>query len=287
MNSVRKTKHSKIRNTGLLFEFLVRQITADVLGKKNNSKAIKIIKKRFNENVELGKELVLYNAIINTKFNSDKKAAYLIDEVLRKRKTLNNSQLRREKYNLIKQIKGTFDLNEFMSSKIKNYKIYASIYKLFEYQSKICPEDKTETHFNLVEYVTTNKKTKLNNPVDQEYKRDEDLRILSYKILLEKFNNKYSELNFKQKTLLKEYINNISNTNSLKEYIQNEIKYVIKELKNNKKNIKDKITKIKLNEATNSIDKFCNIGNEKVVKDNAVVQLMRYYELIKELQKHA
>ena len=113
------------------------------------------------------------------------------------------------------------------------------------------------------------------------------MRILSYKILLEKFNNKYSKLNLKQRTLLKEYINNISNTNSLKEYIQNEIKYVRKELKNNKKNIKDKITKIKLNEATNSIDKFCNIGNKKVVKDTAVVQLMRYYELIKELKKHA
>ena len=116
---------------------------------------------------------------------------------------------------------------------------------------------------------------------------NEDLRILSYKILLEKFNKKYSKLDVKQKSLLKEYINNISNTNSLKEYIQKEIKYVRKELKSNKKNIKDKITKIKLNEAANSINKFCNIGSKKIVKDKAVVQLIRYYELIKELRKHA
>ncbi len=285
MNNTKKLKHSKIRNTGLIFEFLVRQITADVLSKEDNSKAISIIKKKFNENTELGKELLLYNTIINTKFNSDKKANYLIDEVLKQRQSLSNAQLKREKYNLIKYLKENFNLNRFMSSKIKNYKIYASVYKLFEFNDKIKPEEKTETHFNLVEYITTtvNNKERTNS----KYKNDEDLRILSYKILLEKFNKKYSKLDVKQKSLLKEYINNISNTNSLKEYIQKEIKYVRKELKSNKKNIKDKITKIKLNEAANSINKFCNIGSKKIVKDKAVVQLMRYYELIKELRKHA
>jgi len=284
MNNTKKLKHSKIRNTGLIFEFLVRQITADVLSKEDNSKAVSIIKKRFNENTELGKELLLYNTIINTKFNSDKKADYLIDEVLKQRQSLSNAQLKREKYNLIKYLKENFNLNRFMSSKIKNYKIYASVYKLFEFNDKIKPEEKTETHFNLVEYITTT----VNNReyTNSKYKNDEDLRILSYKILLEKFNKKYSKLDVRQKALLKEYINNISNTNSLKEYIQKEIKYVKRELKNNKKNIKDKITKIKLNEAANSINKFCNIGNKKIVKDKAVVQLMRYYELIKELQKH-
>ena len=285
MNNTKKLKHSKIRNTGLIFEFLVRQITADVLSKEDNSKAVSIIKKRFNENTELGKELLLYNTIINTKFNSDKKADYLIDEVLKQRQSLNNAQLKREKYNLIKYLKENFNLNRFMSSKIKNYKIYASVYKLFEFNDKIKPEEKTETHFNLVEYITTTVNNK--ERTNLKYKNDEDLRILSYKILLEKFNKKYSKLDVKQKSLLKEYINNISNTNSLKEYIQKEIKYVRKELKSNKKNIKDKITKIKLNEAANSINRFCNIGSKKIVKDKAVVQLMRYYELIKELRKHA
>ena len=118
MNNTKKLKHSKIRNTGLIFEFLVRQITADVLSKEDNSKAISIIKKKFNENTELGKELLLYNTIINTKFNSDKKADYLIDEVLKQRQSLSNAQLKREKYNLIKYLKENFNLNRFMSSKI-------------------------------------------------------------------------------------------------------------------------------------------------------------------------
>lgn len=286
MNTNKKVKHSKIRNTGLLFEFLVRQITADVLSREDNSKAIAIIKKRFNENTELGKELTLYNIIINTRFNTDKEANFLIKEILEQRQTLSNSLLKREKYNLIKYLKETFNLNSFMSSKVKNYKIYASIYKLFECGKDIHPKEKTISHFSLVEHITTKRKPDNAKNSNLEYKNNEDLRILSYKILLEKFNSKYSKLNFKQKTLLKEYINNISNTNSLKEYIQKEIKFVKKELRQRIEFIDDKITKIKLNEAGRSIDKFCNIGNKKIVKDSAVVQLMRYYELIKELKKH-
>ena len=282
-----KVKHSKIRNTGLLFEFLLRQITADILDKEQNSYAVKIMKKRFNERTELGKELALYNVILNKKFNTDKKANFLIKEVLDRRNDLNHSLLRREKYNLIKELKEKFDLTMLLSSNIKNYKVYASIYKLFESSDTISPDEKTEIHFNLVEHIT---KHNLANSKSSNYKnlpQNQDLRILSYKILLEKFNEKYSKLNIKQKSLLKEYINNISNTNSLREYVKAEILYVKKQLMANTKHIDDKITKIKLNEAVNSIDKICKLGTFKNVKDNAIVQLMRYYELIKQLKKHA
>ena len=286
MGTNNKIKHVKIKNTGLIFEFLLRQVTADVLDKQNNSKTVNILKKRFNENTELGKELTLYNTLINTKFKSDKKANFLVEEVLKQRRFLNNSQLKREKYNLIKQLKEQFDLNNFMSSKVKNYKTYASIYKLFEYENGMSAHDKTETHFNIVEYITTSKKTKLTDTVNSQYAKDEDLRILSYKILLEKFNKKYSNLNYKQKSLLKAYINNISNTNLLKEYIAGETKILKKTLKKSSTIVKDKVVKIKLNEAINSIDQFCNVGNKKTVQDSAVVQLMRYYELAKQLKIH-
>jgi hypothetical protein len=286
MGTNNKIKHVKIKNTGLIFEFLLRQVTADVLDKQNNSKTVNILKKRFNENTELGKELTLYNTLINTKFKSDKKANFLVEEVLKQRRFLNNSQLKREKYNLIKQLKEQFDLNNFMSSKVKNYKTYASIYKLFEYENGMSAHDKTETHFNIVEYITTSKKTKLTDTVNSQYAKDEDLRILSYKILLEKFNKKYSNLNYKQKSLLKAYINNISNTNLLKEYVAGETKILKKTLKKSSTIVKDKVVKIKLNEAINSIDQFCNVGNKKTVQDSAVVQLMRYYELAKQLKIH-
>ena len=138
---MQKIKHNKVRNTGLLFEFLLRQITSDVLNKKD-SEAVKIIKQKFNENTELGKELALYNILFNRKFKDDKKAEYFISEVISSRKDLNNQKLKRERYNLIKEIQDTYDLQKFFSSKVDNYKTYASIYTLFEY-TNISPDKKT------------------------------------------------------------------------------------------------------------------------------------------------
>ena len=281
---MRKLKHSKIRNTGLLFEFLLRQITADVLNKKNDSKAAHMIKQSFNERTELGKELALYNIIINKKFNSDKKADYFINEVINERKNLNNSVLKREKYNLIKEIKNNYDLQNFLSSKVKSYSVYASIYKLFEYNN-ISPIEKTESHFNLVEHVTTSNKTNIQSSLSTILPKDEDLRIITYQTLLEKFNSKHSNLNYPQKSLLRAYINNVSNTNSLKEYLEVVVPVIKKELKQHSHKLTDKVVQIKLAEAIKSIDKFCGVSKSKLVKDNIVVQTMRYMDLLKELKK--
>ena len=281
---MRKVKHNKIRNTGLLFEFLLRQITSDVLNKET-SKAVTIVKQRFNEKTELGKELALYNIIINKKFNSDKQANYFINEVVTARNGLNNTQLKREKYNLIKEIQNVYDLQKFLSSKVSNYKIYASTYKLFEYKS-LSPDEKTESFFNIVEHVTTdNKSIKLSESVPS-LPDDEDLRILTYRTLLEKFNQKYTKLSGAQKNLLREYINNVSNTNSLKETLKEIVNGLKKDLKTHSKNLKDKVVKIKMNEVLNSIDKFCGTNDKSdVVKDEYVIQTMRYLELVKEVKK--
>tara|TARA_R100000458_G_C8201057_1_gene191593 strand:- start:2 stop:874 length:873 start_codon:yes stop_codon:yes gene_type:complete len=279
-----KVKHNKIRNTGLLFEFLLRQITSDVLN-KTNGKAVNIVKHRFNENTELGKELALYNILINKKFKDDKKADYFINEVISSRKALNNSVLKRERYNLIKEIQSTYNLQKFMSSKVNDYKTYASIYKLFEY-SNLSPDEKTESFFNLVEHVTTNNNSMKLSETMKKLPDDEDLRILTYKTLLEKFNQKYSKLNLAQKSLLREYINNISNTNSLKDTLKEIVKGLKKDLKQHSKNLKDEVVKIKMTEAIKSIDKFCGLNdNSKIVKDEYVVQTMRYLELLKEVKK--
>ena len=284
MNS-KKVKHNKIRNTGLLFEFLLRQITVDVLSKTKRSNALNIIKKRFNENTELGKERALYNLLVNKKFNSDKKADFFISEVISSRQKINISLLKREKFNLIKEIRVKYDLEKFLSSKVPNYKVYASIYKLFEQQENLSPEEKTESYFNLMENITSKETIKLSETTGIKLPDDEDLRTITYRVLLEKFNQKYFHLNGSQKKLLRTYINNISNTNSLKEYIEKQVPIIRKELKRYGKKVDDKITKIKLNEAINSIGKFCIAKHTKVAKDSTVIQMMRYYELIKELKK--
>jgi hypothetical protein len=282
---MRKVKHNKIRNTGLLFEFLLRQITSDVLN-KNNGQAVKIVKEKFNENTELGKELALYNILITKKFKSDSKADYFINEVMKARDDLNNSRLRRERYNLVKEIQSNYNLQKFMSSKVPNYKTYASIFTLFEYNKSLSPDQKTESFFNIVEHVTTEDKSiKLSETVIK-LPDDADLRILTYKTLLEKFNQKYTKLSGAQKNLLREYINNVSNTNSLKDTLMDIVKGLKEDLKTHSKNLQDKVVKIKMNEAIKSIDKFCGVDDKsEVVKDEYVIQTMRYLELVKELKK--
>ena len=282
---MRKVKHNKIRNTGLLFEFLLRQITSDVLNKDQNSKAVSIVKQKFNENTELGKELALYNILITKKFKSDSKADYFINEVMKTRGDLNNSMLRREKYNLIKEIQSNYNLQKFMSSKVPNYKIFASIYKLFEYNT-LSPDEKTESFFNIVEHVTTKDNNVRLSETVRTLPDDEDLRILTYKTLLEKFNQKYTKLSGAQKNLLREYINNVSNTNSLKDTLKEIVKGLKKDLQTHSKNLQDKVVKIKMNEAVKSINKFCGVNDKSdIVKDEYVIQTMRYLELLKELKK--
>ena len=280
--SHKRIKHSKYKNTGLIFEFLLRQITSDILNDETDNSAVKLIKKFFNERTELGKELGLYNLLVSEKYKNDKKADYFITEVLNRRLSLNNSALRREKYNLIKRIQENYNVRNFFSSRVPNYVVYASISKLFEYANDISPEEKTESYFNILEHVTTNtilnSNTKL-NPVNKKLQEDEDLRILTYKTLLERFNNKYNFLSRNQKVLLREYINNISNNNSLNEYFSNKIPNLKRELKKYSPNVKGKVAKIKLTEAINSVDEipFVYFGsiNSPPHSDKALITLFR------------
>ena len=278
-----KFKHSKLRNTGLLFEFLLRQVTVDVLNKKKESPALKIIKGKFNEHTELGKELALYNLIMTKKFKSDKKADFFLSEVIRQRGKLNNMNLRREKYNVIATIKESYDVNQLFSSKVPNYKTFASVYKLFEGINEMGADEKTESYFIIIENVTTMSHTKNKSYIPEEFK-DKDLRILSYKTLLEKFNKKYTNLSDEQKHVLKEYISNISNTNNFSVFVETQIPKLKKKLDSKVKKVKNKVLKIKLQEAINCVDKFC-LNESKQTNDNSVVQLLRYYELDKELTK--
>jgi len=276
-------KHNKLRNTGLLFEFLLRQVAVDVLNKKKESIALKIIKKQFNENTEMGRELALYNLLMHKKFKSDSKADYFLSEVLKQRGTLSNSNLRREKYNIIKEIKKNYEVNSMFSSKIPNYKLFASIFKLFEGFTNLNADEKTESYFIIVENITTIKVKKSDIFIHEEMK-DKDLRILSYKVLLEKFNKKYTNLTGEQKKVLKEYISNMSNTNNFHKFVKNQIPILEKRLHTKVNRIKNKVLKIKLHEAVNCIGKFC-LTEGKQTEDISVVQLLRYYELDKELDK--
>ena len=282
----RNLKHSKIKNTGILFELLTRQITADVLAGKT-SKSVQLVKKFFNENTELGKELELYRILSEKHYHSENRADYLLEAVIKSRRKLSNSSLRREKYNLIKQIKENYNVNDFFNGRISNYRMLASIYNVFQSESsqeQFKPDHIVNSKVTILEHITNKKssKGKIQEQIINEYgKSDKDLRLLAYQILVDKFNKKYKNLDESQRKLLKNYINNVSNTNSLREFTNEEVYKIKKELKIHLPNVKDKITNIKLNEAINQID---NLTKGKVVKENQVLTIMRYYELIKEIK---
>mgnify|MGYP003656353017 FL=1 len=279
-----KTKHSKIRNTGILFELLTRQITVDVLNNDKKGSAANILKEFFNKNTQLGKEYELYRVLTVENYKSETKANHLVDAVLIARTKLNETSLKREKYNLIKEVRSKYDINNFFMARIPNYKVNASIYKLFSTKEDMDPQTETESRFTIVENITRKNlstKKKENVMVEGYKKQEKDLRLLAYGILIEKFNKKYSNLSANQRNLLKEYINNISNTNSLKEFIESETIKVKKQLQSHLPQVSDKVTKIKLKEAINQAD---TLMKGRIVEDKQVVTLMRYYQLVKELK---
>ena len=280
-----RVKHSKIKNTGILFELISRQITVDVMNGDDKSKSVEMLKKFFNEGTELGKENQLYQVLLKENYNSSHKAEKLVDAVLKAREKLQNKKLRTEKYNLIKEIKKNYVVEDFFRARIPNYKVYASIYKKFlvETTTVFNPTEEVESTFSIIEHITRNRvKTKsTDSKTITEFKNeDKDTRLLSYQLMVDNFNGKYKKLNSMQRNLLKEYINNISNTNSLREFIDGEVKKVKEILTKILPRVDDEITKIKLTEAIKQAD---GIKKGKIVKDKQVVSLMRYYELIKEL----
>jgi len=279
-----KIKHSKFKNTGVLFELLVRQITSDAINDTQSSISVKLMKEFFKSNTLLRKELKYYSMLKSEKMNSEVKANKFVDVILNEHKKINKSAIRREKYNLIKEIKKHYDVERFFSTKISDYKLNASIYNLFEMNSKNfnSPKKIMDSRETIVENIKTSKKSRSEkSAIIESYKKEnQDVRLLTYNILLEKFNDKYNGLNSKQKSLLKEYINNVNNTGKLKTFIDNNIDTVVKNLNKTLKFIDDKVVSVKLNEVSEQLK---NIKSKKSVKDSHILAIMRSYDLIKEV----
>jgi hypothetical protein len=285
---MKKIKHSKFKNTGVLFELLVRQITLEVLNGDKKETAKTIVREFFAPNTELNKELRLYDILLKEKYGSETKADRLVETVCDAHAKLNQSALSKEKFNLIKEVSAKFDIEQFLSSPITNYKVLASIYKVFESkrESNYDIKDIFNSKITLIENITSKPSQKLKPTEDtkliETYKQqDKDLRLLTYKILVETFNKKYTNLDDSQKNLLKEYINNITNTTKFKDYISIELPNIIAELKAIKAKVQDRVTTIKLSETISVLEKM-KIG--KTVTDNNVSSIMLSYELIKELK---
>jgi hypothetical protein len=279
-------KHSKYKNTGILFELLVRQITSDTLSGKD-SKATHILKKYFVK-TELGREYKLYETLAKHKNLTEGKAEVVINSVIESSKNLNRGTLKRQKYNLIKEISEYYNLDEFFKTKLPTYKTHAALYTLLEiYNSELLsnPDQIINNKIAILESLTTKQvnKQKVEDDLMTEFQSyDKDLRILTYKVMLEKFNGKYANLNDNQKSVLKEFINSVDSTPKLKEFYNTKIQEIKGELVKVTKKVTDKVVKIKLNEVNNMLlplGKTANVGNDDLVN------LLQYYSLLEELQK--
>jgi len=276
-----KPKHSKYKNTGIIFELLTRQITSETIS-NSTPKAVGILKKFFNKNSTLLKEYQIYYALLNKKFEKEASASVLIETLIKSHSKLNKSALRRERYNLVKEIKSTYNVEDFFKAKISNYKIYASIYNLLENTTN-SPMSVVNSKVNLLEHITEKglpNKPKIEMVMEEYEKFDKETRALTYKLLMEKFNEKYSVLSDNQKNLLKEYVYNVSNSPKLKFFLNEEIEKVKKEIDKYIPHT-DKITQIKLNEVSNMIKPLCKKSS---VHDDNIINLMNYYELVNELK---
>ena len=256
-----KIKHSKYKNAGILFELLVRQITADTLDGKDSP--IKNILKKYFVKTELGKEYKLYEALLNKTSITETRADITITTLLESSKILNRRIIKKQKYNLINEVKEHYDLNQFFNHKLPHYKVQAAFYTLLEISNSTVnpsPEIIISNKMTILEYLTAApiKEKEVRNKVLNELKDDKDLRLLTYRILLEKFNDKYEDLNKNQKEILKELIYSIDNKPKLKEFYNSKSNEIREELP-----LMGKVTK---------------------VTDEHLINLLQYCDLAKELE---
>jgi hypothetical protein len=280
-----KIKHNKYKNTGILFELLLRQVTSDTISGKDSA-SLPLIKKYFSKS-ELAKEYKLYQTLIANKTISEGKAESLINTTLEIHSRLNRTALRKEKYNLIKEIKSHYNLEEFFKAKVNNYKQHAAVYTLMEAYSTlefVDPANVIDNKVTLLEHITRKEvnKEEVKDRVMEEYSEmDKGTRILAYKMLIEKFNEKYGDLTLDQKLVLKEFINNVSSTTKLKDFVNSNIDGIKKQLTKLVEKVEDNTIKIKINEVVNLIKP---LDKNQSVKDDDIITLLTYHQLVAELK---
>jgi len=271
-------KHSKVRNTAILFELLVRQIAADTM-ENRDSPAIALLRKHFKEGTELYKELSLYRTLAEERFDGSQATRFL-SAAVQSRKQLNETMLRRSKYNLIRDIKNKLVFENFINARISNYKLNASIFKVFEYNATDAPAEITRCNSTIIEHVVRKEAGPV--PVAESFtKEDPVIRKLASKIVVDRFNEKYSNLNTSQKELLREYVNSINNSPALLDTVKNQIPIIVENLNTLNGTIPSKVIKIKLQEVTNMVSGMVGL---KAIQDKHILTMLRYYELIEQLK---
>jgi len=279
-----KIKHSKYRNTGLIFELLIKQIASDTLNNRDSA-AVKIIKKHFTGKTSLVREFKLYEFILKNRQVSQAKAETILSTITEISRKLDQTSLKNQKYDLISDIKENYNLDEFFAIQTPDYKALASLYCLLEAQNNdnlLDPQYLVSYKSTLLEHLTTQKQNAedVKDTLIEEYsKYDKDLKLLTFKILLEKFNDTYKDLLPEQKNILKEFITSVNSQTRLRNLVNEELMKIATAVHKLSSKVKDEVVKIKLDEVSKAITP---ISNKERISDNHLVNLMQYYDLVNE-----
>lgn len=282
-----KIKHSKYKNTGLLYEFLVNQIAADTITRSEKSPAIQLLRKYFKKSSILSKEYKLYEFIIKNRGVGRDKAESILSTITQISSKIDQKKLKEAKYNLISDIKKHYSIEAFFSRKINEYKTLAGLYCLLEAQNNselVDPSQIIENKTTVLEYLTNNTPTEdsVRKSLIEEYSTyDKDLKLLTYKVLLEKFNKKYKDLTLDQKEILREFISAAGSTSKLRDFINIKIENAAKRFKTLEENLNNPVLKIKLREVYKTLQP---VQKGRAVKEENLTLLMKYYELLKEVE---
>lgn len=275
-------KHSKFKNTGIIFELLTRQMVSDVLS-ASKSNASTIIKRHFKQGSELGKELALYRILLEFNKKERTTASKLLDIVLEQRAKIDIQKLKKERYKLLGEIKTSFNEETFFTSRIPNYKLLASIYKLFENTAANSPIEYVNTYDSIIENIVLNnsEKQQLTESINEWETQSSEVKQLALRLIIEKFNNKYKNLKPKQRTLISKFINENIDSTSFKDYILTECSYIKRNLKSIETKITEPALQIKLREVTTLLNE---IQTSKFIKEEYLNALLSYYELVELLK---
>lgn len=281
-----KVKHSKYKNTGLIFELLVKQIASDTLSKKD-SPAVSILKKFYAGKSSLAKEYKLYEFISKNNNVTPLRAEAILSTITEISRKLDQAAIKKQKYELIAEIKTHYNIDEFFAIQVRDYKALAALYCLLETQNNaenVDPSSLIENKTTILEHLTskTQNEEDVKDTLIEEYsKYDKDLRLLTFKILLEKFNDNYKDLLPEQKNILKEFITSVNSTTRLRTIVNEELEKIAQKVGKLSQKVSDQVIKIKLEEVKKAIKP---VSNKEKIGDTHLVNLMQYYELVHELE---
>jgi hypothetical protein len=281
-----KVKHSKYKNTGLIFELLVKQIASDTLS-KNILPALSVLKKFYAGKSSLAKEYKLYEFISKNSNVSPLRAEAILSTITEISRKLDQAAIKKQKYELIAEIKTHYSVDEFFAIQVRDYKALAALYCLLETQNNaenVDPSSLIENKTTILEHLTSKAQNEddVKDTLIEEYsKYDKDLRLLTFKILLEKFNDSYKDLLPEQKNILKEFITSVNSTTRLRTIVNEELEKIATKVVELSQKVSDKVIKIKLEEVKKAIKP---VSNKEKIGDTHLVNLMQYYELVHELE---